>query len=120
MSVHLESLGLQGSQGPYIMTVARLPGASMKAVSEYLMVDKSITTRTIGALIDDGFMMNDSKDARRYSLVLTEKGKNAAETIERISGEIWKDLLSDLTEEEMNVFKSALAKISIKLNEEAD
>lgn len=102
------------------MTVARLPGASMKAVSEYLMVDKSITTRTIGALIDDGFMMNDSKDARRYSLVLTEKGKNAAETIERISGEIWKDLLSDLTEEEMNVFKSALAKISIKLNEEAD
>lgn len=116
----IEPLGLQGSQGPYLMTIAEVPGSSMKEVSAYLMVDKSITTRTIGALIDAGFVSNNSEDARRYSLVLTDKGKDAVKVIKDTSNRIWEELLSDLTEEEMTVFKSAVDKINAKFNEEAD
>lgn len=116
----IEPLGLQGSQGPYLMTIAEVPGSSMKEVSAYLMVDKSITTRTIGALIDAGFVLNNSEDARRYSLVLTDKGKDAVKVIKDTSNRIWEELLSDLTEEEMTVFKSAVDKINSKFNEEAD
>ncbi len=116
----IEPLGLQGSQGPYLMTIAEVPGSSMKEVSAYLMVDKSITTRTIGALIDAGFVSNNSEDARRYSLVLTDKGKDAVKVIKDTSNRIWEELLSDLTEEEMTVFKSAVDKINSKFNEEAD
>jgi MarR family transcriptional regulator for hemolysin len=120
MTARMESLGLQGSQGAYLMTVAEIPGASMKEVSAYMIVDKSITTRTMGALIDAGFVSNESRDARRYSLVLTEKGKDAVKVIEKISNEIWEELLSDLTEQELAAFKSALAKINAKFNEETD
>lgn len=102
------------------MTIAEVPGSSMKEVSAYLMVDKSITTRTIGALIDAGFVLNNSEDARRYSLVLTDKGKDAVKVIKDTSNRIWEELLSDLTEEEMTVFKSAVDKINSKFNEEAD
>ena len=116
----IEPLGLQGSQGPYLMTIAEVPGSSMKEVSAYLMVDKSITTRTIGALIDAGFVSNNSEDARRYSLVLTDKGRDAVKVIKETSNRIWEELLSDLTEEEMTVFKSAVDKINSKFNEEAD
>lgn len=120
MTVHMESLGLQGSHGPYLMTIARIPGSSMKEVSAFLMVDKSITTRTVGTLIDAGFVSNDSEDARRYRLTLTEKGRGAVKMIEEISNEIWEDLLSDLTEEEITVFQSVISKINAKLNEETE
>ncbi len=120
MTVHMESLGLQGSHGPYLMTISKIPGSSMKEVSAFLMVDKSITTRTVGTLIDAGFVSNDSEDARRYSLTLTEKGRAAVKMIEEISDELWKDLLSDLTEEEMIVFYSVVSKIKARLNEEAE
>lgn len=118
MTSRLESLGLQGSQGPYLLAIARDPGASMKEIAAHLMVDKSITTRTVGTLIDTGFVFNDSEDARRYSLVLTEEGESAVARIEETFSEIWDNLLSDLTEEEQRALESAFAKINAKLNEE--
>lgn len=102
------------------MTVAKLDRPSMKEVSDYLMVDKSITTRTIGALIETGFVRNDSGDARRYSLVLTEKGEEAVKVIEEVSSEIWKEILSELTEEEIAALKSAASKINAFLSKDVD
>ena len=102
------------------MTIAKIPRPSMKDVSEYLMVDKSITTRTVGALIETGFVKNDSKDARRYSLILTEKGEDAVKVIEEVSSEIWQEILSDLTEEEIAALKSAVVKINAVLNQDVE
>lgn len=119
MTARLESLGLQGSQGPYLLAIARNPGASLKEIAAHLMVDKSITTRTVGTLIDMGLVRNESADARRYSLVLTREGDNAVERIEETFSEIWDALLCDLTEEEQRAFESACAKIKARLNEEA-
>ena len=119
MTIRLESLGLQGSQGPYLLAIARDPGASMKEIAAHLMVDKSITTRTVGTLIDMGLVRNESGNTRRYSLMLTEEGKNAVEKIEETFSEIWGSLLCDLTEEEQRVFESACAKIKARLNEGA-
>lgn len=119
MTARLESLGLHGSQGPYLLAIARNPGASLKEIAAHLMVDKSITTRTVGTLIDMGLVRNESADARRYSLVLTGEGDNAVERIEETFSEIWDALLCDLTEEEQRAFESACAKIKARLNEEA-
>lgn len=120
MALRLEPLGLQGSHGQYLMAVHFNPGASMKEIAAQLMVDKSITTRTVGVLIDKGFVRNDSKESRRYSLVLTEEGERIIVTIKNALNEIWDELLSDLTDDEMRAFKSACAKINAKFSEEAE
>lgn len=83
-----------------------------------MMVDKSITTRTFGVLMEMGFVINESDDLRRYSIVLTEKGEQAVESINASLRKIWNYLLSDLTDEERKVFRSTYDKINAKLNEE--
>lgn len=119
MTFWLEPLGLQGSSGQYLMAVCFNPGASMKEIAACLMVDKSITTRTVGTLIDKGFVRNDSGDPRRYSLMLTDEGERAVITIEDALNKVWGEILSDLSEEELSVFKSACMKINAKFCEEA-
>ena len=118
MGICLEPLGLQGSQGPYLMAISRNRGASLKDIAACMMVDKSITTRTVRTLIKMGFVSNESDDLRRYSLALTDKGEEAIKSIEASFIEIWDDLFSDLTDEEKNAFRSASIKINAKLNEE--
>ena len=119
LTLSLEPLGLQGSQAQYIMAVSRNPGASMKKVTEYLMVDKSITTRTVGALIHLGLVRNDSENTRQYHLMLTKEGERIVRIIEKALEDIWKDLVSDLTQEELNIFKSVCIKLNTKMKEEA-
>lgn len=118
MGICLEPLGLQGSQGPYLMAIYRNSGASLKDIATYMMVDKSITTRTVGVLMEMGFVSNESNDLRRYNLVLTKKGEDAIRHIEASFVKIRNDLFSGLTEEEKDAFKSASIKINAKLNEE--
>lgn len=119
LTLSLEPLGLQGSQAQYMLAVSRNPGASMKKVAEYLMVDKSITTRTVGVLIDLGLVRNDSDNVRQYSLILTEEGMRVVSIIEKSLEDIWKDLVSDLTEQEWEIFKSVTIKLNTKMKEEA-
>ncbi len=118
MTIYLEHLDLQGSQGPYLMAISHNPGASMKDIAAYMMVDKSITTRTVRALIEMGFVANCSADPRRYTLSLTEEGECAVKLIKIKLGDIWKELLSDLTDEELIVFRSACSKINGRLGQE--
>jgi DNA-binding MarR family transcriptional regulator len=118
MGICLEPLGLQGSQGPYLMAIHRNPGASLKDIATYMMIDKSITTRTVRTLMKTGFVSNESNELRRYSLALTKKGEDAIESIEAAFTEIQNNLISDLTDEEKNAFRSASIKINAKLNEE--
>lgn len=118
MSSCLEHLGIQGAQAPYLMAVSRNPGATLKDIATDMMVDKAIITRTVGMLTEAGLVVNESDQPRQYSLSLTEEGTRAAEQIRRSFREIRDELLSDLTDEELKAFKSACAKIGIRLNRE--
>lgn len=118
LTVRLEHLGIQGSHGIYLLAISQNRGASLKEIANYMMVDKSITTRTVGLLMEMGFAINESNDPRRYSIVLTEKGERAVELVNASFGEIWDDILSDLTDEERKAFRSICTKINAKLNEE--
>lgn len=118
MSLRLEHLGIQGAQAPYLMAVSRNPGATLKDIATDMMVDKAIITRTVGMLTEAGLVANESDQPRQYSLSLTEEGTRAAEQIRRSFREIRDELLSDLTDEELKAFKSACAKIGIRLNRE--
>ena len=111
-------MGLQGSQGPYLL-----------AIAESRRILERDSSAPDGGQVDHhpygrhpdryGIGKERSADARRYSLVLTGEGDNAVERIEETFSEIWDALLCDLTEEEQRAFKSACAKIKARLNEEA-
>ena len=93
-------------------------GATATDLCERCEEDKATISRSLDYLEKNGFLIRESKCAKRYKspLVLTEKGIEVGQKIaEKISGVL--DAISDaLTEEERIAFYSSLSIISNSLD----
>ena len=96
-----ESMGLKRTHGQFLKTIYDNEGLSLKELSNEMYVDKSLTTRVIKSLIDNGFVINMNNESREYRLYLTDKGNDAVSKIEKIVNDAWDELLSELTDDEM-------------------
>ena len=108
-----ESMGLKRSHGQFLKTIYDNEGLSLKELSNEMYVDKSLTTRVIKSLIDNGFVINMNNESREYRLYLTDKGNDAVSKIKKIVNDAWDELLSELTDDEMET----LTRIHMKINE---
>ena len=108
-----ESMGLKRTHGQFLKTIYDNEGLSLKELSNEMYVDKSLTTRVIKSLIDNGFVINMNNESREYRLYLTDKGNDAVSKIEKIVNDTWDELLSELTDNEMET----LTRIHMKINE---
>ncbi len=108
-----ESMGLKRTHGQFLKTIYDNEGLSLKELSNEMYVDKSLTTRVIKSLIDNGFVINMNNESREYRLYLTDKGNDAVGKIDKIVNDAWDDLLSELTDDEMET----LTRIHMKINE---
>ena len=68
-----ESMGLKRTHGQFLKTIYDNEGLSLKELSNEMYVDKSLTTRVIKSLIDNGFVINMNNESREYRLYLTDK-----------------------------------------------
>ena len=108
-----ESMGLKRTHGQFLKTIYDNEGLSLKELSNEMYVDKSLTTRVIKSLIDNGFVINMNNESREYRLYLTDKGNDAVSKSEKIVNDAWDELLSELTDDEMET----LTRIHMKINE---
>lgn len=108
-----ESMGLKRTHGQFLKTIHDNEGLSLKELSNEMYVNKSLTTRVIKSLIDNGFVINMNNESREYRLYLTDKGNDAVSKIEKIVNDAWDELLSELTDDEMET----LTRIHMKINE---
>lgn len=108
-----ESMGLKRTHGQFLKTIYDNEGLSLKELSNEMYVDKSLMTRVIKSLIDNGFVINMNNESREYRLYLTDKGNDAVSKIEKIVNDAWDELLSELTDNEMET----LTRIHMKINE---
>ena len=92
-------------------------GATATDLCEHCEEDKATISRALDYLETNGFLVCESKNAKRYKspLLLTDKGREAGEKIaDKISGVL--DLVSGgLTEEERVAFYRSLSIISESL-----
>ncbi len=108
-----ESMGLKRTHGQFLMVIYDNEGTSLKELSEDMFVDKALTTRVVRLLIANGFIVDMNEGSREYSLYLTEKGREAVKSIGEAIDGAWKELLSDLTDEE----RETLARIDLKIKQ---
>ncbi len=108
-----ESMGLKRTHGQFLKAIYDNEGLSLKELSNEMYVNKSLTTRVIKSLIDNGFVINMNNESREYRLYLTDKGNDAVSKIEKIVNDAWDELLSELTDDEMET----LTRIHMKINE---
>jgi DNA-binding MarR family transcriptional regulator len=106
----LEREGMKPSYGPMLMAIERNPGCSLKEISDKTCVDKAMVTRTVSALMEDGFVEDRGTESRFYSLYITGKGKVALKVVEEETDKAWASLTGTLTEEEKESWTRIMAK----------
>lgn len=87
---------------------------TMKQIAKTLGVAVSTPTRTIDRLLEKGFVNRTvgEKDRRKLLIALTPKGKELLEDIDKENLEITRKMLKGLSNEEIEMFKKILSKIS--------
>ena len=115
---YLFKIGLTPSNGPFIAEINDNEGISQSELSYNLNVDKALTTRTVRHLIEKGFVEDRSKESHRYSLYLTEKGKDAAKIVKEAIDSAWESIYDHLTEDEVTELKRIFDKIGELIRKE--
>ncbi len=113
-SEEMEKYGLKGTHATYLTNIYRYEnGVTVPQLCELSGKDKSDASRMIAILEEKGFVEKKVVGGSLYRglLVLTEKGKEAAEQVCKRAGKAVEMAGQDLTEETRAVFYQALESI---------
>lgn len=99
----------------YLYTLRRATAAEL---CEYCEEDKATISRAVDFLETNGYLLCESKNAKRYKspLLLTEKGREVGKKIHDRIMEILDAVGSELSEEERRSFYRSLSRISENLH----
>lgn len=91
------------------------PGITFVEVSELTGLERTLTSRIIQKLIKDGLLEreNSKKDARKFGLHATEKGKAARAKGRMVSDRLERLLLKPLSQEEEAMLNLLLNKLGV-------
>lgn len=98
------------------------PGISQDGVAQALIIDKSSVAKIISKAQKEKLIRRkvNEKDKRSYHLYLTDKGNKVMQEIIQVVDEWEKEAYKNITEEEMNAFKSVLTKIEKEMRSKSD
>ena len=114
----MSQYGLRGPHGMYMITIMRYPeGISAGGLCEVLGRDKAGVSRAMTLLEERGLVYKESMNRRNYAGVykLTETGHTAAEHIRRRVDTAVRLAGQDVSDEDHEIFYSALERISAGL-----
>ena len=127
LKLRLDNASAFGVKGVHIFWVYELlkhpEGMSATELAANSRIDRSLISREISALKKQGYIKAEETTGKRSyntKLTLTESGKEAAERIGALGLEIQNRVSGEISEEELAVFYSALAKIYDNLEKLAD
>lgn len=114
MSRKMEPLHIGPGQYTYLFALYVEDGQTQQSLSDRMLVDKSATARAIDKLEELGYVVRkpDNIDKRSYRVFLTQKGIEIKPQLESIVGEVQEILLGNLADEEKNILKVLLRKVS--------
>ncbi|MFV0343848.1 MAG: MarR family winged helix-turn-helix transcriptional regulator [Anaerocolumna sp.] len=112
----LKQYNLSTGLYPFLLALDSEEGVNLDCISKKIKVDKAMTTRSVKKLMDLEYIekCTDAKDSRACQLFLTDKARCI---IPHIQAEIaiWnKEITSDLSQEEIELFDQLLDKIFIR------
>ena len=86
---------------------------NMKTVAKLMSVTTGTLTKAMDALCDKGYVVRErsTKDKRVIKLRLTDKGKSAYYHHEQFHRQMFKNIASEMTEQETEILIYALAKL---------
>lgn len=115
-TVYYDRFDLSIPEWRVIAIVGRFPGLSAVEVAERTVMDKVAVSRAVTKLIKNGRIDRQFADAdrRRSILNLTEKGLELHNEVAPFALKMEADLLTDLTEDEVEVLDTVIDKLYAK------
>ena len=82
-------------------------------LANYMQKDKSIIVRQLNGLLEKNYVtrMTNTADKRKKNLILTDAGTEILKHMKEVAQEVSEKLLSGVTEDEIEIFRSVLNKI---------
>lgn len=114
----MSKYGLKGIYAQYLSPLSRHPnGLTAARLCEICAKDKAAVSRAIAEMEQKGLIERETRGESGYraKLILTEKGKAAAEYVRKRAQTIVEQAGQDLTEENRKIFYESLAKIAEQL-----
>ena len=110
----LSEIGITHGHFITLIYVSENEGVTQAQLAEIHRKDRDIVGRNIYALEKQNFVLRKRgiKDRRSYTLHLTEVGKEVLSTYSHLLNTAEKEVLKNLTEEEITIFFSLLNKIT--------
>jgi len=111
---HLDGHSLGDGQFGILYEVFHSPGISQEKLSKKRNVDKTTTAKAVKKLINNGYIQRekDKADKRVYCLLCTEKAVELMPEIERIIKLENEVLTESLSEDEVEVFRKIMGKMT--------
>ena len=96
-------------------------GASVSDVAEYMAVEHSTASRTVGAVVSAGLLTKAfaSDDQRRCVLVLTELGRNALATVTERRRELVAETIADWPDADVDTLVVLLERLTERFESSA-
>jgi DNA-binding MarR family transcriptional regulator len=104
----LAPLGLQPAQAAALIEIAARPGLTQKDLVERLDVEQPGVARTLGGLETAGWVRKEARAGRSFGLFLTDKAAAVVQDAARISGDINRRALAELSRTEQANLLDAL------------
>lgn len=110
----LRDTDLGASHSPYLFTICRSPGISQEQLARKIYINKSNVTRNLAVLEKNGYIeRRPSETDKRVMLVYpTQKAEDTLPLLREIMHD-WNAMIADdFSEEELELFRSMLARIA--------
>lgn len=97
-------------------------GASVRDVAEFMAVEHSTASRTVGAVVAAGLLKKTSApdDQRRCHLVLTDAGRKAMATVTDRRRDMVAETISDWTDADVDTLVALLDRLTRRFERAAD
>ena len=83
--------GLNPTAACIMLAVRDSPGINQQRVSEYLAIDKGLTTREVTRLEDAGYVRRRAGRGKSIALTMTERGQGVVQEVCRIRTDWWRE-----------------------------
>jgi DNA-binding MarR family transcriptional regulator len=107
-------LGLLAGSYPFFFHLSHHPGQTQEELSRRIMIDKAFTARVVKRLEDEGFLRRerDPRDRRLLKLSLTPSGEAMVPRLHEIMQERMDLLTTGFTDEEKELVKDLLGRMT--------
>lgn len=110
--------GLTLARARTLLALTEQEGLYQRELAEALEIENATMVRLLDGLERQSFIERQAVqgDRRAKRVVMTEEGKELAEQVEKLAGDVRKDLLKGVSNEELSVALRVLRKMSDSMN----